>query len=223
MQEHTTRQARQAKPRGSQTSAEGASASVLIEECVALHANQASRLRAHAVPAAPSALTYDANDAGEPEPAFFPVNAFAEEALSVSAPVFEPIAGGRGETLLMLNAPGSRARVNGVPAPLVAPLSIGDQVAVDAHSVLHVSRLQSVAPVHPPAGIVGTTCEICLVPFTAKTLVVRCPYCGNARHMEGEDVPEEDRLVCASFGACPHCQAELPASDGYAYWPEDPS
>jgi len=220
MNEHDTRQA---KPHEGQANAESASTSVLIEEHVALHTKQASALRAHSVPAVPSALTSYANDAGEPESALFPLSECAERGLSASASVFEPIAEGRGKTLLMLNAPGGRSRLNGVPAPLVAPLSIGDQVAIDARTVLHVSRLQRMAPTRPSAEIVGVRCEVCLLPFSAETLVVLCPFCGNARHMENEDVPEEDRLECASLGPCPHCNSELPASDGYVYWPEGPS
>ena len=55
----------------------------------------------------------------------------------------------------------------------------------------------------------------------ARARVVLCPACSAGRHMEGEEVPEDERLECGALGACPRCGAEPPATDGLAYWPED--
>ena len=74
----------------------------------------------------------------------------------------------------------------------------------------------------PPLAIalVGRPCEVCRVAFEPTTLVVLCPTCGDARHLEGADKPEAERLECAEVGAGPVCQAERPRAGRFAYWPE---
>ncbi len=142
----------------------------------------------------------------------------AEEGLLL--PHFESVPSAGGEQLLMITAPGARVRLNGLPAPLVASLALGDQVSLGRDAVFHVSRIQRAAAAPPPPEIVGVECSVCLVEFSQETDVVLCPKCRKARHLEGEAVPREQRLSCATLGACPHCQTETPRSDGFAYWPE---
>jgi hypothetical protein len=136
-------------------------------------------------------------------------------------PLFESLFTAIGEKLLMITSPGSRVRVNGLAAPLVAPLSLGDQIQLDSGGVLHVSRVQRAVPMPPPAELIGKPCEVCLVPFTAETRLLVCPSCGAARHMEGEEVPRDERLECAALGACIRCESDLPQTDGLAFLPED--
>ena len=195
------------------------SSSVLVVEPRSPDAQRGATPHVLAVPASPATLI-----AGAPEAdlAFVPlrVEGPGGRAAPADLPLFESIAAGPGGKLLMLTAPGSGARLNGLPAPLVALLSVGDQVELDTHRTLHVSMMRSVAPVSAPAEIVGKPCGICMVDFTAESRVVLCPACGNGRHMEGPEVPAIDRLECAAIGACQECGAELPDSDGLAYWPE---
>jgi hypothetical protein len=135
--------------------------------------------------------------------------------------LFEPAYSAAGERLLLWTLPGSALRLNGLPAPLIAPLALGDQLVLESTAVLHVSRVRSGQPIAPAPELVGRACEICLVPFTPTTKVVPCPAgCGAARHLEGDDVPEDKRLTCALLGACAHCGAESELSEGFAFWPE---
>ncbi len=135
--------------------------------------------------------------------------------------VFETVFGSGGERLLLFTRPGSHVRVNGLPAPIVVPLSLGDQLCIDPEHVLHVSRANQTAPMPAPAWLIGKSCEVCLLPFTAESPVVLCSNCGVARHLEGEEVSPEERLVCASLGACPNCECESPQPGGLAYVPVD--
>jgi len=135
--------------------------------------------------------------------------------------MFEPARTASGERLLMITPPGSPIRLNGLSAPLIAPLSIGDQVDLGPSNVVHVSRIQRTEPVGVPEDLVGKPCSLCLAELASDTRVVVCDGCGSARHMEADDVAADERLECASLGsACPECGTELPTSDGYAYWPE---
>jgi hypothetical protein len=136
--------------------------------------------------------------------------------------IFENALSAAGERLLMFTRPGGRARVNGLPVPIVVSLSLGDQLSLDSEQLFHVSRLNQTAPVAVPTRLIGKRCEVCLLPFTEGAPVVLCASCGAARHMEGEDVSPEARLECAAIGtACPNCESESPQADGLAYVPED--
>jgi hypothetical protein len=222
MKPHETRQTRQTAPHDAKTGKQSNSASVLIEERSGLNATQAAPYLAHPVPNGATVLSCATHDGAEPETSLIPLFASAEGTPPASAPVFEPVVASQGEALLMLNAPGNPTRVNGVPAPLVVPLAIGDQIALASQRLLHVSKLQSVVPRHPREEVVGEKCDLCMLEFSAETLVVLCPKCGAARHMEDESFPEEERLTCAALGPCPRCLAELPKTDGFVYWPEEP-
>ena len=102
-----------------------------------------------------------------------------------------------------------------------APLLLGDQLAFDSATLLHLSRREQAEAIRPPAALVGRQCELCQVAFEPTTLVVLCATCNAARHLEGADTPESERLSCADLGPCPVCQAERAGEDGFAYWPEN--
>jgi hypothetical protein len=135
--------------------------------------------------------------------------------------IVEAMRGSGGERLVLFTRPGSDLRLNGLPAPIVAPLSLGDQLGIDPENLLHVSRLSQTTPVPAPAWLIGKSCEICLLPFTDESPVVLCSTCGAGRHMEGNEVPSEQRLECASLGACPNCQGESTTTGDLVYIPED--
>jgi len=195
----------------------GASASVLLyddrlgNETPTPAEHSLRCLRLPAGPASPVAHEPDSLSLVEVEPS---------EADNDAA-IFVTVLGSVGERLLMFTRPGSRVRVNGLPAPVVVPLSLGDQVGIDPERLLHVSRLSQTAPVLAPAWLIGKSCEVCLLPFVTESPVVLCSSCGAARHMEGEEVSPEDRLQCAAFGACPNCRSESPEASGLTYVPED--
>jgi len=227
----TLQQAQQAQQADEGTNPEHAAGRgngpVLLHELLSAGGGRGQRerlLRALEVPSSPARIAADPND-GSLRFAVLDASSSrraADDGATGAGPVFELLAGSGGEQLLMLAPPGSSARLNGLPAPLVAPLALGDQVMLDAGSVLHVSRFHSAAARPTPAELVGSPCAVCLTPFTADTQVRVCPICGSACHLEGESVPEDERLECARLGgACPQCQTELPETDGYAFWPED--
>lgn len=175
----------------------------------------ADRLRELRVPNEPVTLALDDDEAPH-------LVALDDRVPKGKWPVFVSMPGSLGRSILMLTAPGSAVRVHGLPAPIVAPLALGDEIVLEASSLtLYVSRLQSATATAPPPQIVGTKCEVCLTEFTRRTRVVFCPHCGHPLHLEGEETPSDARLECARLGACPHCGHELPTEDGHAFVPED--
>jgi hypothetical protein len=166
------------------------------------------------LPAVPASIVLCAGN----EPAVVEVDDLEADGVE---PIFATVASASGEQLVMLNATGDRTRVNGLPAPIIAPLSLGDQIRTDGGQLFHVSRKIQTNPAPPPSSLIGKRCEICLEAFAADTMVVVCPSCGAARHMEGEEVPVDERLECAALGGCPNCASEIPESGVLAFVPED--
>lgn len=134
-------------------------------------------------------------------------------------PLFLAVQSGAGERLLMVSTTKAAISLNGLPAPLVSVLSLGDQLVLGPDLLVHVSRRIQNEPIATPARLVGQECEICLLPFTLDSRLVICE-CGAARHLDGEEVPAEERLECASLGPCPLCETERPTSGGLAYLPQ---
>lgn len=176
------------------------------------------------VPDRPAALLGTCDDDA---PTLVPIDAGDNEAVGrqaerqTNAPLFVTAFGKRGEQLIVVSEPGTGTRLNGLPAPLVAPLSPGDQVAFGPDLLLHVSRRIQMDPIPTPNSLVGQACEVCLLAFARESRVVICASCGAARHLESEEVPEEDRLQCALLGPCPNCGDERPESGGLAFVPEN--
>jgi len=135
--------------------------------------------------------------------------------------VFESVRSKFGDVLLLLTPPGSGIRRNGLPAPVLGTLALGDRVTLDADITLHVSRMQSAEPVPPPPEIIGEPCAVCSLAFEPQTLVLLCAYCGEPHHLESEAVPAATRLECALLGACSNCGRDLPRTTGLVHLPED--
>lgn len=183
-------------------------------------------LRLLPLPDGPATLR--ASPDGEP-PSLIPASegsleVAAEGSLEIAAPsaLFVAATGSRGEQLLLVSPPGVSTRVNGLRPPLVALLEPGDQVVVGDGPLLHASRRVSAGPVPAPASLAGRPCAVCLGPIEAEAPIVACHVCASPRHLEGEDVPADERLVCGDLGPCPECLTERPRESGLAYMPETP-
>jgi hypothetical protein len=140
---------------------------------------------------------------------------------AIDGPIFELVNASGGEELVVYSHPGGRVRINALPAPLVALLRTGDIVRTRTGTALHVSALQGADAAAPTPEQVGQLCSLCMTPIEADSRVFVCA-CGNdLRHLEGDDVPDDDRLTCAHIAACASCGAETPTEPGFVYWPED--
>ncbi len=137
-------------------------------------------------------------------------------------PLLEPLRTKSGEALLMVSTPESGVLLNGMAPPILAPLEVGDQIAMESHVLVHVSRSQRVIAIPTPEELVGTLCCLCLSALEANRPILRCPKCASPRHLDGDDVAPDRRLQCAEIGPCPECETELPTSDEqFAYWPAE--
>jgi hypothetical protein len=145
----------------------------------------------------------------------------AADELSGHVFVFDVALSAAGEQLMMFSGPERGMRVNGLPAPILSPLVLGDQLRTPDGHLLHVSRRIQTDPVRPPDRLIGQSCGVCLVPFVRETRVLLCSSCGAARHMEGEEVDPDERLECGALGACPQCLSETPEFGELAFVPED--
>ena len=133
--------------------------------------------------------------------------------------VFELCAHARSWSLLLLAGDDGQARVNGVAAAPITPLTCGDVLRLSTHATLHVSELRTFTVGPPPAELVARPCALCGVPLCADTRVHVCA-CGAARHLESEDNASGDEpLECLLVGACPDCDRPVPAG-GLAYRPQ---
>lgn len=130
----------------------------------------------------------------------------------------EAVALERGPALLVVTPPEADVRINGLRAPLVSVLDVGDQIRIP-HAVLHVTRFREPEVGAPPAGLVGRKCGVCLVAVDeAATVLVH--DCGAPLHLEPDATPEERRLQCALLGDCPTCQAPVSLDAGFVWLPE---
>jgi hypothetical protein len=119
--------------------------------------------------------------------------------------------------LLVLTVGGGDFTVNGEPAPRIALLNERDQFQL-AHAVnflvavFHQPRIG-----HPPAELIGKSCQVCLVPFTPEARCYVC-LCGCALHLEGEP-HEADKLQCARMWSECRCHRPLIFTPGYSVLP----
>jgi hypothetical protein len=133
---------------------------------------------------------------------------------------FEPVSAGGRDLLLMAGGDAAGTRVNGLPAPPLATLGIRDEIRVGRERILHLSALRSPHIGPPASDRVGEECPVCRVEFREDTVVYTCS-CGQPLHLEGEEVPEDDRLQCAlTARACVVCRRFVRLEGGYEYVPE---
>lgn len=111
--------------------------------------------------------------------------------------------------------------VNGIPAPPLMVLAIGDSVVLGPGRLAHIT--ERVVPfVGRPAGeLIGRKCAHCRIPASAETRVVT-HRCGALYHCETAEshpeVSEGDRLNCyEKVSACLSCKREL-TQQPYLAW-----
>jgi len=128
----------------------------------------------------------------------------------------------RGPSLLLVSPNGQAPLVNGRPAPPVALLDERDEVRFeDSDYALHVTTFAHASTGPVPEAFVGKTCLLCRSAFKPGQGAYLCYHCGLPLHLEGEDVPEERRLLCASLSsACRRCARPVALREGYTYLPE---
>jgi len=141
----------------------------------------------------------------------------------VRGPVYavEPCRLGDRSHLLLFTPAGQRSWINGVLVAPVSVLEIGDEVVLGYDWGLVVTRFRA-TPVRRATELeVGRSCPVCRGPIEADTTVLVCD-CGTAVHLQGDEVPERERLECALVSSsCTTCRNELPFEAGYAWLPED--
>lgn len=114
---------------------------------------------------------------------------------------------------LVLMALGEPVLVNGVPAPPLVVLSVGDAVTLGAGHLAHVTE-RVIPYVGPPTGeLIGKKCAHCRLAATAETRIVT-HRCGVIYHHETEEshphLAKEDRLNCfEKVGTCHSCKREM--------------
>jgi len=126
-------------------------------------------------------------------------------------------------TYVMMLVPGDRTiHLNGVTAPPVTLLRIGDQLEWNGATVLHLSafRRPYLGPARPDD--LGQECPVCRVRFTEQSVVLVCVHCGAVMHCESQAPGSDAPLECARLSTeCPRCGHELVTEEGFAYVPED--
>lgn len=125
--------------------------------------------------------------------------------------------------LLTLSPTGRSPWVNGVPAPLLALLSMRDEVLFSRFSPVIAHLTVFVRPqIGPPAlNVVGKRCPVCKTKFDRDGVVYRCHGCGQLMHCGGTGNRDHEGLDCASVcGKCPTCESPVQLKSGYAYLPE---
>ena len=141
---------------------------------------------------------------------------------SSTAQMLEPIRQNRHDRLLLVSPVEDGLMLNAAPAPRVAVLEEGDQIALfDVAVLLHVSSWVRPYVGPPDRELVGAPCSFCQVPVEGCSRVYVCPYCHRPLHEETEtDRPETDKLLCArSTSSCPNCQNPIVAAEGLSYVP----
>lgn len=132
---------------------------------------------------------------------------------------FEPVNVGGRERVLMSGTGGLGLRVNGLPAPPLAVLSIRDEIRIGPATVLHLTVYRKPDVGSVPPDRVGEKCPTCRTPVSAGDTVYTC-LCGQILHLQGEEVPAEERLACArTVKSCPGCSRRIRLTAGYEYLP----
>lgn len=133
--------------------------------------------------------------------------------------VLEPLSVDGQGRLLAIAAPELGLRINGLPAPSVALLRLGDELHVGGGPPLYVTEYRSPRIEVPSGELLDRSCAVCRLSLTAETRVYICSGCGCPMHLEGPEVPVDERLTCCLLGDCP-CGAPVSTESGYAWRPE---
>ena len=131
----------------------------------------------------------------------------------------ELVRGGSRPVLLLRSDRGESVRLNGLPAPALAVLGLRDEVRIGEWVSLHLSVWRDPQIGAAPPDRRAEKCPVCLTAIGAGHTYL-CP-CGHLLHLDGEDVPDRDRLECARLvGRCAACDEEIRLQAGYLYEPE---
>jgi hypothetical protein len=130
--------------------------------------------------------------------------------------LMEPVPDGNGSALLVIAQDPGAAEMytNGCPSLVMEVLRDRDVLRIGDRPAVQVTLSAEVRTGTPSVELISQPCPICLVPFTSRTTVAVCGQCGAAMHLEGDDVPESDRLRCAALvRECPICKGPTTGFD----------
>ena len=130
----------------------------------------------------------------------------------------ELVRGGSRPVVLLRNAGDESVRVNGLPAPTLAVLGLRDEVQIGECEPLHLSVWR--APHLGPAPMERRQekCGVCRCAIGDGNSYL-CS-CGLLLHLNGEEVPERDRMECALLvSRCASCDEEIRLKAGFLYEP----
>ena len=109
---------------------------------------------------------------------------------------------------------------NGSEALPVNVLRVGDEIRVNGVD-LFVSRQRGQRVCAASEAQIGQSCPLCRSSITTGQRIYSCA-CGTALHLEGDEVPEADRLVCAELAStCPTCSQSIEFAQGLEWQPEE--
>ena len=155
------------------------------------------------------ALTLDANG----ESCVIPLPASGLSGTDAACVVLEPIEVDRQPALVLAVPPGERVRVNGLSAPPLGMLAVGDVLQV-GDRLFHVSWFRAPVIGPPPEALIGVRCNVCFTPVTLESTVL-VHDCGSPLHIE----PGADQLRCALLGDCADCGRPVVFESGLDYRP----
>lgn len=138
-----------------------------------------------------------------------------------SSVTFETLRHENRSYLLALVGHGCRARINAIQAARVNILHAGDVLDVgDRPLYVALWNRPYIGP--PLAETIGAECAHCrcrIVDGPAMRVYV-CPACHGPMHLQGDDVPEQDRLECAkAVAACRHCELPVTLRNNFVFVP----
>jgi len=167
------------------------------------------------VPPGPSTLTFTRG--GNPR-----ISGAPRRVRGATSLLIEPVSRGGRPYLLVVRPRGPVPRKNGLAAPRIAVLGVGDQLRHGRGPVLHVSVEVPDPRRRAGAEHEGVDCPLCCSPIEVGRWIHVCSTCGTAMHDEGEDVAASARLACARLaGRCRGCDRELNFEGGLLYTPEE--
>ena len=145
----------------------------------------------------------------------------SHSAESANALLIEPVRNGHKLFLAAVVPPDLNVRQNGMPAPPVCVVQVGDQLEIDGRCVLHASIFVRPYLGPPKPERVGTSCPFCTTPICADRHVYECPICQIVMHADTKEVDEQERLECHLLAStCPACQHPIVLTEGFVYVPE---
>ena len=136
-----------------------------------------------------------------------------------NAVILEPVRHSDRWRLLCLAPPvADGSRINGLPAPLVALLDVGDQI-LHHNEILHVTIYPRPPVGRPTAEQVGQNCLLCRGTVSPADSVYACA-CGGLAHVEAQRDNDETLECTKLMQECTRCRKPLIQKEGFSFVPD---